>query len=225
MRSSVRGALPQGHSSTPPDKKDSHLRYLLTGGAGFIGSHLSDALIARGDEVVILDDLSTGRVGEHRAPARSRTGRVRRGLGNRRGARPRAACSRADACFHLASAVGVQLVVEQPVDSLLRNVRGTDIVLSAAAALDRPAAVHLDLGGLRQEQQRRAARGLRPHPRLAAQVALELRDREGLRRGARARLPPRARREERRRAALQHRRARARPGPTGWSCRASSARR
>ena len=93
-------------------------------------------------------------------------------------------------CFHLASAVGVQLIVDRPLESLLKNVRGTDNVLSAAARHERTVALHLDLRGLRQELDRRAQRGLGPHPRLAVQVALGLRDREGLRRVARPRAVP-----------------------------------
>jgi UDP-glucose 4-epimerase len=118
--------------------KDSHLRYLLTGGAGFIGSHLCDALTTRGDEVVVLDDLSTGRVEniDHLLGA-GKAEFVEGSVTDE--ALVLELLESVDACVHLASAVGVRLVVEQPVDGLLRNVRGTDVVLSAAAILDRPA--------------------------------------------------------------------------------------
>jgi UDP-glucose 4-epimerase len=107
-------------------------RYLVTGGAGFIGSHLVDALLARGDRVTVLDDLSTGQAAniEHAVDSPS--------LSFVKGSSTDAdlvdeLMKGCDVCLHLASAVGVQLVVSNPLDSLLRNVRGTDIVLSAAA--------------------------------------------------------------------------------------------
>jgi UDP-glucose 4-epimerase len=133
------------------------LRYLITGGAGFIGSHLVDALTGRGDDVLVLDDLSTGRLDniEQLRPRRPRD----RGTRGRRFVRdtqaPRSGtvefvegcvtdaklvndCMESvDACMHLASAVGVKLVVNQPLYTLLRNVRGSDTVLSAAAAHGR----------------------------------------------------------------------------------------
>jgi UDP-glucose 4-epimerase len=112
------------------------LRYLVTGGAGFIGSHLCDALSAQGDSLVILDDLSTGSI-DNVVPL-LRSGRaefvegsvldeqlVMEVLGD------------VDACVHLASVVGVNLVVGQPVETLLSNVRGCDVVLSCAAALGK----------------------------------------------------------------------------------------
>jgi UDP-glucose 4-epimerase len=104
---------------------------LVTGGAGFVGSHLVDALIAAGNSVVVLDDLSTGRTDN--LDAALETGRVElvdgstldRDLVDR-------LMAEADACFHLASSVGVQLVVSNPLESLLKNVRGTDNVMAAA---------------------------------------------------------------------------------------------
>ena len=110
--------------------------YLVTGGAGFIGSHLADALTARGDHVVILDDLSTGRLEniEHL----SGSGRAELVEGSVMDEELVIELLEAtDACLHLASAVGVKLVVDRPVETLLQNVRGTDTVLSAAAPLRR----------------------------------------------------------------------------------------
>src|SRR5438105_2281460 len=108
------------------------MRHLITGGAGFIGSHLADALVARGDQVLILDDLSTGSeeniahlVGDGRA-------RLVEGSTSDEGLVDEL-MAEADRCFHLASAVGVQLICERPLESLLRNVRGADVVLGAAA--------------------------------------------------------------------------------------------
>jgi UDP-glucose 4-epimerase len=112
------------------------MRYLVTGGAGFIGSHLVEALAARGERVVVLDDLSTGsrRNIEHLLS----TGSAELVEGSILDAELVDSCmSSVDVCFHLAAAVGVQLIVSQPLESLLSNVRGTDIVMTAAAAHDR----------------------------------------------------------------------------------------
>jgi UDP-glucose 4-epimerase len=112
------------------------MRYLVTGGAGFIGSHLVDALTARDDSVLILDDLSTGRLEnvEHLLDSEL----VEFVEGSVVDARLVDECMRSvDACMHLASAVGVQLVVSHPLDSLLKNIRGGDVVISAAARHDR----------------------------------------------------------------------------------------
>jgi UDP-glucose 4-epimerase len=113
------------------------MRYLITGGAGFIGSHLVDALVARGDDVVVLDDLSTGRV-ENLQQALG-TSQVELIEGSVLDIDLVEDCVQdVDAVFHLASAVGVQLVVSRPLDSLLRNIRGNDNVISTAADLNRP---------------------------------------------------------------------------------------
>lgn len=105
--------------------------YLITGGAGFIGSHLADALIARGDSVLVLDDLSTGSR-ENLAPALA-TGRAELIEGSVCDAELVDACmERSGACFHLASAVGVKLIVTDTVDSLGRSVRGAQVVTESA---------------------------------------------------------------------------------------------
>jgi UDP-glucose 4-epimerase len=107
------------------------VRYLVTGGAGFIGSHLVEALAARGDSVLILDDMSTG--DRHNIEHLLSTESVELKVGSILDGELVEECMQAvDACFHLASAVGVQLVVSRPLDTLLCNVRGTDIVLSSA---------------------------------------------------------------------------------------------
>jgi UDP-glucose 4-epimerase len=109
------------------------LRYLITGGAGFIGSHVADALIARGDTVLVLDDLSTGRR-ENLEPALA-TGAAELVEGSILDRSLVEDCVAAtDACLHLAAAVGVELILEHPLKSLLCNVRGSDIVISAVAA-------------------------------------------------------------------------------------------
>jgi UDP-glucose 4-epimerase len=112
------------------------LRYLLTGGAGFIGSHLADALVAQGADVTVLDDLSTGSRAnvEHlldRGAVRLVEGTVLdRPLVDE-------LVEGCDTCVHLASAVGVQLVVANPLDSLETNIQGTYEVVQAAARHDR----------------------------------------------------------------------------------------
>ena len=113
------------------------MRYLITGGAGFIGSHLVDVLTARGDEVVVLDDLSTGRLDNLDHALGSDHVKFVDGSVLDEGLVDDLTRS-VDAVFHLASAVGVQLVVSRPLDSLQRNVRGNDIVISTAARRRRP---------------------------------------------------------------------------------------
>jgi UDP-glucose 4-epimerase len=107
------------------------LRVLITGGAGFIGSHLADAYIQRGDEVLVIDDLSTGTIENirhlkdhpnfhytidsvHNQPVTAEL------------------VDQSDVIFHLAAAVGVKLIVESPVRTIETNVRGTEVVLALA---------------------------------------------------------------------------------------------
>ena len=112
------------------------MRYLVTGGAGFIGSHLVDALAARGDEVLILDDLSTGR--RQNVQHLVDSGSAELVVGSVLDAKLVNDCVRAvDRVYHLASAVGVKLVIDRPLDTLLANVNGAQNVMSAAARHDR----------------------------------------------------------------------------------------
>jgi len=107
------------------------LRVLITGGAGFIGSHLADAYLERGDEVLVIDDLSTGTIENirhlkehpkfqytidsvHNQPVTAEL------------------VDQCDVVFHLAAAVGVKLIVESPVRTIETNVRGTEIMLALA---------------------------------------------------------------------------------------------
>lgn len=107
------------------------MRALLTGGAGFIGSHLADALLARGDSVILLDNLSTGRL-ENIEHLRQRDD-VEFVLGSILNADlVDDLMSRVDVCFHLAAAVGVQLIVDRPLESLATNIRGSEIVFEKA---------------------------------------------------------------------------------------------
>ena len=107
------------------------MRVLITGGAGFIGSHLADAYVARGDEVYVLDDLSTGSIDN-----------IRHLRGHPRfhytiesvhhAATVAELVDQCDVVFHLAAAVGVRLIVESPVRTIETNVHGTEVVLNQA---------------------------------------------------------------------------------------------
>lgn len=113
------------------------MRVLITGGAGFIGSHLADSLLDRGDRVVLLDDLSTGRLAniEH-LNGRADTEFV---LGSILNADlVDHVVSRVDTVFHLAAAVGVNLIVEKPLESLMTNIRGTETVVEKAHKYSKP---------------------------------------------------------------------------------------
>jgi UDP-glucose 4-epimerase len=107
------------------------MKALITGGAGFVGSHLAEALLARGDTVYLLDNLSTGSIDniEH---LKGRPGfhYTIDSVMNE----PVAAelIDRADVVFHLAAAVGVRLIVESPVNTIETNVHGTEMVLKLA---------------------------------------------------------------------------------------------
>jgi UDP-glucose 4-epimerase len=107
------------------------LTYLVTGGSGFIGSHLVEALLARGDSVIALDNLSTGRISNLdsvRGHPRLRfvQGSVLDEL------MVDELTHQCDVVIHLAGAVGVKLIVEHPLRSLTTNIRGSEIVIEAA---------------------------------------------------------------------------------------------
>ncbi len=113
------------------------MKVLITGGAGFIGSHLARRLLARGDGVLVLDDLSTGAMDniielvgspgfEHRIGSALDAPLVSELV------------DRCDATVHLAAAVGVRLIVERPVHTIETNVRATEVVLAAVAKKQKP---------------------------------------------------------------------------------------
>jgi UDP-glucose 4-epimerase len=111
--------------------------YLLTGGAGFIGSHLADALLAQGDRVIVIDDLSTGRM-ENIAHLKCHP-RFEYTLDTVMNRQVMAELvDRADFVYHLAAAVGVKLIVESPVRTIETNVRGTEVVLEIANKKKKP---------------------------------------------------------------------------------------
>ena len=107
------------------------MRVLITGGAGFIGSHLSEAYLQRGDEVFVIDDLSTGSIENIRhLKDHPRFHYTIESIHNQ----PVTAelVDQCDVIFHLAAAVGVKLIVESPVRTIENNVHGTEVVLSLA---------------------------------------------------------------------------------------------
>jgi len=107
------------------------LRFLITGGAGFIGSHLADRLLDRGDHVVLLDNLSTGSMENIRHLKTSE--RMSYHLDNIENRQLLAELvDDADVIVHLAAAVGVKLIVESPVRTIQTNVNGTQLILEAA---------------------------------------------------------------------------------------------
>jgi UDP-glucose 4-epimerase len=108
------------------------MRVVVTGGAGFIGSHLSEALLEKGHEVWALDDLSTGRVENLRSFERNPRFRFLEGNVMDQ-ALVNGLVAQSDQVFHLAAAVGVKYVLENPLRSLLTNIRGTEVVLEACS--------------------------------------------------------------------------------------------
>jgi len=113
------------------------LRFLITGGAGFVGSTLSDELVAQGHEVHVLDDLSTGsRDNIRHLAAHPRFGWTYGSACD--AALVRRLVADADAVFHLAAAVGVALVVDSPVRTIQTNVHCTEVVLAEASRERKP---------------------------------------------------------------------------------------
>jgi UDP-glucose 4-epimerase len=108
------------------------MRVLITGGAGFIGSHLADRMLARGDDVVVIDDFSSGspdNIAHLRGNARFECV-----VGSASDVEVvTALVARSDAIVHLAAAVGVRLILESPVRTIENNLFGTAVVLTAAA--------------------------------------------------------------------------------------------
>lgn len=126
--------------SIVPDGTGPRLRTLVTGGAGFVGSHLVEHLLDAGDEVVVLDDLSTGSARNLAAVADNPRLEMIHGsiLNTKTVGQAMRSCDRV---FHLAAAVGVKLIVEQPLRGLRINIHGTENVLTAA--IEHQAAVLL----------------------------------------------------------------------------------
>jgi len=111
--------------------------WLVTGGAGFIGSHLVERLVARGERTSVLDDLSTGRRENLASLASNAAVEFHEGSVTDR---PLVAAlvARADRVVHLAAAVGVRLIVDEPVRTLETNIHGTEVVLKECARRGTP---------------------------------------------------------------------------------------
>lgn len=120
------GAQDPSHEPTSPPR-----RVLVTGGAGFIGSHLVDTLLTRADEITVVDNLSTG----HLSNLAHCADRIRFIESSVSSALPALSSERFDEIYHLAAAVGVELVLQDPVGSIHTNVSETYEVLRYAASL------------------------------------------------------------------------------------------
>ncbi|HWL94742.1 MAG TPA: NAD-dependent epimerase/dehydratase family protein, partial [Phycisphaerae bacterium] len=113
------------------------MRALITGGAGFIGSHLAERLLHLGHEVTALDDLSTGRRGN--IDPLLGNSRFRFVLEDVRNASTmHVLAEQSDMIFHLAAAVGVQLIVDEPVRTIETNIHGTEVMLNVANKFRKP---------------------------------------------------------------------------------------
>jgi UDP-glucose 4-epimerase len=122
--------------ATDPED-NSPMRILITGGAGFIGSHLADELLTRGHAVSVLDDLSTGAIDNIRHLKHHPRFEYVVGTCHDR---PLVAelVDSADITYHLAAAVGVELIVESPVRTIETNIHATEVVLNAASKKKKP---------------------------------------------------------------------------------------
>jgi UDP-glucose 4-epimerase len=112
------------------------MNVLITGGAGFIGSHLAEALLAAGHRVTVADDLSTGSAENLAALTGRREFRfVRESVCNETGMTP--LVDRCEVVYHLAAAVGVRLIVDRPVETIETNIHGAEVVLRLASKYGR----------------------------------------------------------------------------------------
>lgn len=113
------------------------MHVLITGGAGFIGSHLAEAMLAAGERVTVLDDLSTGRK-SNLAAVQGHPSFCLVEDTVRNESVTTELIRQADVVYHLAAAVGVRLIVESPVHTIETNIHGSEIVLAAAARFGKP---------------------------------------------------------------------------------------
>jgi len=113
------------------------MRYLITGGCGFIGSHLADALLKDGHDVCVIDDLSTGRASNIAQCKTSPHFRYVIDTCANRGLMAELVDD-ADVVYHLAAAVGVELIVKRPIETIEKNIHLTQVVLELAAKKKKP---------------------------------------------------------------------------------------
>lgn len=120
------------------------MKVLVTGGAGFIGSHLAEALLEKGDDVYIIDDLSTGSI-ENIQPLQQNPGYADRlfvtidSIFNREAMLELTGIC--DRIFHLAAAVGVRYILDNPLESIRTNIQGTELVLELCAKFKKKALI------------------------------------------------------------------------------------
>ena len=201
------------------------MRILITGGAGFIGSHLADELLARGHAVHVLDDLSTGAIDNIRhLRDHPRFELHDRHVPRARRSSPSWSTSR-DIVYHLAAAVGVELIVESPVRTIETNVHGTEVVLAQASKKKKPVFVASTSEVYGKSADAPVPRGRRPGDGRDEQgplVATPAR-----RRSTSSWRSPTGRSAGCRRSSsdCSTPSARGRPAATAWSSRTSSARR
>ena len=112
------------------------MRNLITGGAGFIGSHLAEELLKRKERVIVIDDLSTGSIDnlKHLRAARGFSYRIDTILNKPLLKRLMKQC---DIVYHMAAAVGVKYIIDNPLESIETNVKGTETVLELADSLGK----------------------------------------------------------------------------------------
>ena len=111
------------------------MKYLITGGAGFIGSHLAEKLIARGEQVVVFDNLSTGSAANLSGIKEKITFQEGNILDK---AEIQKLVSESDYVVHLAAALGVFNIVNKPLESLKTNLQGSEVVLEACDKYRKP---------------------------------------------------------------------------------------
>ena len=199
-------------------------KILVTGGAGFIGSHLVDSLLQDGHDVYVIDDLSTGQLAnvEH-LRSHPRFHLVVDTIMHH--ATVNELVHKCDIVYHLAAAVGVRLIVERPAHTLSTNVRGTDIVMELCARFNRRVLIaspprSTAIAVRRSPSARTIAGSTVPRPSTAGRTRPPRRSMSSS-----PSRKPRAGRRGRDRAACSTRSAHARRVTTAWSCRASSRRR
>lgn len=158
--------------------KEFFMRILITGGAGFIGSHLAEACLKRGDEVYIIDDLSTGSLENIKAIRSDERYKDRIFVHIDTIMNQNLMLELVGICdivFHLAAAVGVRYILDNPLKSIKVNVEGTEKVLELCARFKKKGAHSVIIGSLWQTSARAFGGNRQYHLRPHQQIPLELR--------------------------------------------------